>query len=825
LRSYDEIPVVDSGSVDDRVREFFLKLPKEIVAQSDMVLAKGADVAKAASRCRILPGGFAEFIRDEAKKPINPLGRQRRQRMHELLLWQAERTLADHWFEPGPRADDPWYDVTGKSYVLSATKLFEDDQIPEELFKEAERVKSKFVPAQLRFLKLGEQRWTTENEFALAFQINADRIDADRGVPEGTPMVWLEIGTGKTADKVWPRKPMTTWPKFDDAYLLEQYGVTRDSVITVKLHAVYRGQHIIETAPLIRSQPNVIVRHPPALKENTAVSVRMDSNFDYGAVSIVLDNSTSMTYLHPKKGANQKPRFEYALDALEHVLRKVPDQTSLSVFTFGTSKLNVPTLVRQPSAWQQEKLGALRAELKDTLGTNIGSPIAAGIIAAMRDGFPAGFNGPKVIVVLTDGADTASFGGDGSDVQRIRDELRAANAKYPDVSVVMVLFLDKDADGESKKEFKSAEDQFKEIELFKPRGVFLPVPEGEKLGKSIEDLVRPRIQFLHLADQTPVTGFEKGYPINYHRDRALDWRKIASADYYGHVLQTSPNPLLNVQMSPGQRMFLVLNRSNEKLALRRGILAYQPETERRGEWRREKEGWVVSLLESETRGLKTSILKQLLAFEKREHEKDRIRQTVPGLAWLELEAAVGAKPDTTLRWWRDWTVPAPALRLEMREWPQNNQPKVTAWFVPDDRDGFFANRQLVVRASRTVPFRKKIGAEGVIGPEIEYIEWKKDQEVEGPKGDYINRDCLVVRVRHPKGRPVWVDLESRPAGIGSDHHYFHDAGSCTCYFYGLNRPEDANLVLIDLDAFKKTAQRVEFAPDTAIAAPRIFVPE
>ncbi len=825
LRTFTEIAGQEPENLAERVRDFYLKLPVEILAKSD-ILASDDDLLKAASWCRAIPAGLVDQVKDDAKKRINPLDRHRRMRVHGLLHWLAERTLADHWFEPGQAKEDPYYDRIGKDYLASARALFSDDQIPDALLKNADRVKKRFVPTHLRLAKLDDKlQWTTETDLSVPYAVLADK-----GLPEGTPMVWLEVTNGKITEKIWPRKAMTAWPKFDGAFPLDSSGFTGDSDVIVNLHAYYRGQLVRETSPSVRSQPDVIVRQGPGLKENTRVAVRMDSTFDYGAISIVLDNSGSMKYRYPKKGdkddyANRKDerrRFDVALDALEHVLRKVPDNTHVSLFTLGDKQNRKPARFPLSTPWQQQKWGPLRASLEE-VPADIGSPIALGILKSMDEGFPEKeFKGPKVVLVLTDGDDNASFLDENDDrTKKIVDELKAANAKHPDIVVVVVCFIDKAVD---EKEFQSAKAQFGGVVQFKQPGHFLDVADGDRLGATIEDLLRPRVQLLQLAEQSPLVGFQIGHPINYHNDRALNWKTTEPGDFNAHVLRTSANPLVNVQIQPGQKMFMVVHRSDEILSLKRGLLALQPEVAKRGAFRKEKEGWLVSLLENENMGLKTSVLKQLLVFEKQESEKDRIRQPVPGLTWLELDAQTGARPDKTLRWGNDGNVPAPALRLEMREWPADSQPKVTAWFWPEERDKFRAKTDLITRMARPLPFEQKFNPDAADLPVVEHVGWK-EREIEGPAGERIKRDCLVVRVRHAKGKPVWVNLEDRPAGIGSEHHFFFGARSSTSYFYGLAKPSNVNLELVDLEAFKKAAQRVEFSPDVRIEAPRLFVPE
>jgi len=85
----------------------------------------------------------------------------------------------------------------------------------------------------------------------------------------------------------------------------------------------------------------------------------------------------------------------------------------------------------------------------------------------------------------------------------------------------------------------------------------------------------------------------------------------------------------------------------------------------------------------------------------------------------------------------------------------------------------------------------------------------------------------MVRVRYPEGKPVWIDLERRLPGVGSEHHYFTKARSCTAYFYGISRldADEVNLILLDIAGFKGAAQQAGFSPDTRIEASRLLVPD
>jgi hypothetical protein len=826
IKPAEDIRGLDKENLDDKAREFFFKLPEQILTKTDLAEGDGPDLVAAANGCRVIPGAFVDQLKDDSGKRVNPVDRLRRLRIGELLCRLAERTLEDHWFEPGPNRVEPYYEFAGKAYLASARGLFDDGQMPEAFGKRVERLKNKFTLQKLQIAKLKELYWTTESNFSFDY-----RVMADKDLPQGTPMIWLEVTKGKVTEKAWPRKPMTSWPDFKDAFVLDKSKFAGEGDVTINLHAYYRGQHVVQSSPAIRSQPDVIARHFPAPKD-ASIAVRMDASFDFGAISIVLDNSGSMKYRHPKKGdkdevakknAGEERRFDFALRGLGHVLRKIPDNTELSIFTLGrkegTGYKTGAAVFREPTRWQQKtEFNELLASLYDLPG-DIGSPIAETVIKSMEEGFSKDFKGPKVVLVLTDGDDNVSYSDEGPNNRnrRIVDELKRANERHPDITVVVVCFIDKNVNAD---EFRSAESQFKVVETFKLPGKFMDVSEGDKIGAIIEDLIRPRLLLSFNDNVAP-------HPINYHNDRALNWKEVPPGDYKAFVPRTLSKNVIDLNLDPPQKLFMVLTREDEKLTLRRGLVSTQPETESRGAIRKERAGWYVSLVENENKGLMTTVLKELLVIEKKQTEEYRIRQVHPGFVWVELDAVNGQKPDRTLYWWKDWNVPAPAFRLEMRDWPANVNPKVSTWFWPKDKGELLADEKLVTRTRRVVPHREPLST--VVGqtPIVESVEWDENREVDSPTGAKIKRKCLVVRVRYPEGKPVWIDLDQRLPGIGSEHHYFSKARSCTAYFYGISKLEgnEANLVLLHLNAFKAAAQEANFTPDGRIEAPRLFVPE
>src|SRR5205085_1391793 len=75
-----------------------------------------ARLRDAAHLSRLLHGGVA---------PFDVVQGLRKLRLHDLLLGQAQRTLADHWFEDSPNAKDTYYLPVASAYVKDALELAE----------------------------------------------------------------------------------------------------------------------------------------------------------------------------------------------------------------------------------------------------------------------------------------------------------------------------------------------------------------------------------------------------------------------------------------------------------------------------------------------------------------------------------------------------------------------------------------------------------------------------------------------------------------------------------------------------------------------------
>jgi hypothetical protein len=279
-----------------------------------------------------------------------------------------------------------------------------------------------------------------------------------------------------------------------------------------------------------------------------------------------------------------------------------------------------------------------------------------------------------------------------------------------------------------------------------------------------------------------------------------------------------------VELSPGHNVFALLKRDEKRYYLERGVLARQRELRMSKAMPppREQAGWLVSLLEHHSS--LTNKLGQVMILEKMAVEKEMLRQSHPGFTWLELTDVQGKRPPQTLTWGREWSLPAAAFRLELPDWPPRGASKTTAWFWPEPRELLLAHEKLYARVSVPVGLTTPMEPTGRLAakPVIESALWE-DRELPAATGGTIKEKCLVVRVRHDPGRPVYVMLDPDRSGIGSEHEYFTAAARYTASFYRLPHIDTAHLIVIDVEAFKQAAPHVQFVPDERYQVPGMFV--
>jgi hypothetical protein len=826
LKPYeDEIQGAElKKNVDDNIRKFLLSQYEE-TAKESADAEKELTLQSAVGRSRVLLGCLADQLKEKNDGRINPAKRLRQLQSYHLLLGLARRTLEDHWWEPGEDNKESYYVPAARAYLAAAETL---EAKGAKKIDERKELETRLKIGGLALLGAPNRFWTTEPNFALNCS-----VEAESGVPAGRPTVWFEGPKGRLTERETPLGWPTTEYKAKVSLDEKNEDFVKHGKVPVALHALYRGQHVTKKLDVERPAPNVIARHTPG-PSNVAFAVRM-KNLDYGAVSIVLDNSGSMRTRHPKKGKDQDAkegedsRFDYAIKALEQVLNALPDDTYLSISRFGNNekRATAPQFVDLPSntsdkpfiQWQRSprRVKQLAADLKNDFknNSNNASPIASAIIHSMEKGFPE-LNVPKLVVVLTDGMDNFSSGeyakiedkaACARNTSYVKDALQKAKANHPGVDVVVVCFIDSKED----LEFDYAKDQFG---IYDKQGRLIPEAEGAKLGRIIETCITPHVK-LQFKNGDDAPGFAFGQPVNYLSEAVLSWHPLTATDYMASLMNTRATRF-NVKLAPGQNLLTTLRREEGKFIMERGVVGLQPEVGKNNCLKAQKEDWLVTLLKNKN-PFGTESRSQLVAFEKTS-DRGRIEQVHPGFVWLELEGKDGIKPEKT-EWGNDLVVPAPAYKVDVDRWAGGN-PTLRAWFWPGDWENLL--KGLDIKA-KNISIQNHVPDGDIEKVEQEYRTVGIMTSTGTVKPEKIR--CLVIRARYPPGEPVYIGLKRKNEYVGSEHQYFHQAGKCTACFYDLRgmMKDDVEVVVIPVSRFKQIGANVVFQPRSdSIDVPNIF---
>ena len=202
-----------------------------------------------------------------------------------------------------------------------------------------------------------------------------------------------------------------------------------------------------------------------------------------------------------------------------------------AVDTIWTNATQSELIFRGQVDWSvanQQPLNRIIDPLKKTQ-PRWGTPLLRTMVEA-KDDFPADYDGPRTLLVLTDGADTTYP--KATRVEKVKSLLRNhfPDQKHP-ISIQMVLFR------VSKEESADAKAQFKDDieEKFQPPGRVWEVIENSKLSEMIDLALRPKLRLVDLAAGRPTA-----WPAAAYRPIGRPIVCLASAG--GGVLNRSFTP-------------------------------------------------------------------------------------------------------------------------------------------------------------------------------------------------------------------------------------------------------------------------------------------
>jgi hypothetical protein len=852
-------PIEDSGETD---RPWW----REIAQAGDQIGSRWRRLVAQADALAAHEGSTAEFQAFQARlRKADRLARQcgggmpgdpvpkveaaalyRQTRVHDLLLWMAERTWRDHWYDEDPRAGRPYYLSAAARYLNDARALFpESPDVP--------RVQEK-VERKDRLLLIGPPRivLTSEPSREVAY-----RIAAEGDPPTGLPVVRPRVEGDLRIEGESPGFRSLSWPaggNFSLAVFSPRIrSAAEDRELTVPtllragltLEGRFRGQEFVSSTEFeIHPLPDQVAigpppRDPPQASLAVRASGEVFSRFGEGtgAIAIVLDCSGSMLQRMP----SGRSKFDDAKTALLQVLSLVPKGTRVSLWTFSQLPKDAPdptvndpivleperTIrpLRLPAPWDRSQVPELSRQL-DQIRPFLETPLVQAMwTAATRDLKDA--RGLKTLVVLTDGDDTrlhlsTSFNPNRLDVPSFIAEY----FKPLGVQVNMVFFTAM----AKPTELENAKRNFeKPLRMLDPPGSYVEAKDLDQLVATLRRAIRQRLVCQIVRPNGTAVGEE---PLEVSRPGEEDrwWLGGLEPGIYKLRLVADRTYEREVDLRQGDRMLVrLVETQGGGIGFERALYSDDfPDrlSEDRG-------GWRLSALDSVlTKEQPHNRLDLLAAIERLPSEAGGSRaleQVQPGFVWIQLAAQDLSDPVSrfTVRWRERIFYPGPVWHLDVPDWPadpagdRDARPVLRAWWLPPgERPSGL--KVVLSPGERPGPIRLEEG-------ELVQIEslGVETHRVEVRPGELAEKSCLVVRLSHPRNRPFLVDpmrltgLENQ--AVGYEHRFYSRAGSYTGLFWPLNEPQLErlkDLTLIALDRQQEDAERRNTAGVLMLPLPR-----
>lgn len=758
--------------------------------------------------------------------------------LRDLLLWQAGRTLADHWYSEDT-ALEPYYRTTGLRFVDDARQI---DPRPTALRTSAKAMQTALErPGQFGFQGPARLVLTSEQRIEVEY-----RLQPDPGLPaaSGFPIVWFEPGRDlqslvpeaglRIAQPLGPQPEAPILCTFTSARLNESESAPppapRVEHSTCGAHGLFRGQRFaLETAVNLHLVPEQVVgRHP--IPTGASLSVRAQDavlerlGTSSGAIAIVLDCSGSMG---PAAGQAWGPSTKYkeATQSLRQVLQGLTKGTVVSVWVFGQAvgfektvndAERTITRIQDPITWDPGDAGQLK-QLMDrveypALEPWNESPIVRTMLRARDD--LRNIPGFKTLLVLTDGMDN-----------RYEQDSFANPHKTPIPIAIRALFQDSGIEVNIVgykvvgPEAERARAQFRVIEELPIPGKFYEVNDAANLASVLSKAMGHRLRYWVEGEDNVLVSGTPSQGLTTSRIGANDrWFAPALAPGgFKLVIDPLRRQSRNIALNNGDLLIVQLDPARvgvdfRRVEFSREDFSWRPATE--------KNSWRLAVLQDQLVG--TSSLQMLCTLEKAFSRFETSLSVVrPREVWYELEPLGAPEVPFALRWSNRSGYPAAAWTLDVARWPSSPgtvspaRPILRCWWNPDQDTPASAGLDRgpdfdldTGRAASPVP----IEGDNVLVESVRV----EDHRVEVRHGTWEVKSCLVVRLVHGPGKPIAV----RPVGLvpaGSEQRFYTSAAKTTALFWPVTRDEAGakltGLKLSSIHTFKAQAERRGFSSE------------
>ena len=764
----------------------------------------------------------------------NPVGLFRQRLVQDLLLWQAERTLQEHWFSEEP-SDKPYYEIAGRTYTDDARNLVVTPRLLPPVSALEKRLAQ---PGKLQISGPQRLHLTSEQQLVATYQLDAG---TNSTVPAGFPVLWMKTGPDlglltpnentRYARQIEPGRSSDSVTCTVASPLVEQSETkpapaptTHETSLTVS--GLFRGQKIeLSTSILIDPDPEVLTRQHRA-DSLASVTVKADAGLpaNLGAsgasIALILDCSGSMG--PPDNGTfDDRTKYAQAVGALQQVLKTLQRGTIVSLWVFGQAMGPAKTVTQAESTIQQIQspivwdptdplqLESLIAKVQyPALEPWNESPIVRTILYAAED-LKGGF-GVKKLLVITDGMDNrfaqdAELNPDKKDIPVFLLETFGRSDIQIDVVGFQVV----------SEEEKEAQRQFEVVAKLPVPGAWYSVSNSDELTAVLKASVKPILRYrVETDDNLLVAGVpQEGLQVGAVGASSQWLTSGLAPGGYKLRLTGSPNVVKSLVLNRGELLIAKLTAKGDRLQFERGIysseeLPWKPHVE--------EGGWRAALLQNQLLG--DGAAQMMVTLEKAVSPAETTLQLFrPRHLWLE----VAPSGETSARYTQLWSqlegYPAPTWGLQVPRWPSTGTPPgpsvpvARLWWSPD-RDpppvatlqrghDFKTYRDLARRSIR-------VGDNDIT---IDSIRVERHR-VQLRAGVQEVKPCLVVRLVHSADSPVWVQL-SGLSPAGQEHRFYRAASRYTGIFWPIADDEadglDA-LSVYSLTLFKNEAKERGF---------------
>lgn len=778
-------------------------------------------INRIASQSRVVPADVTAVDNDAIGARQATLG--------EAALRFAGRAWNEHWDDGG-----------APPYYLRAAQLLIADSVRFALHPQ------KITTAAAPWQKEGNfalssvplRNWTTESTESYHFDLKVVGSNPPSGVPRfafaTNGLLRLAVDDDAKRGIEWTGGQPNGIDVLVEADLSDEKVDDKATELDAQVEGTvfFRG-HLskADTKVVIHRQPsNYLVSNPAPNAANLSVVASPELHQKYGsgdaAITIVLDASGSMGAA-PGQPFGPQTKYAEAVSALDRLLETIPDGTQVSVWTFGQAMGSQKTVVEAertiqrlvgPLIWNSKDPSIYQRLKQEITYPKVEpwneSPILRAMISAKGD--LAGVNGPKTMLVITDGADNR-FVNDATVNPKGRSVAEALFDIFDGsgISIQVVGFKVVSA------EAALAQKQFELVEQLYPPGGFYMIDRVEALEAHLANVLSRRLTFVTASPRQRAPGPE--HPIGDVGEGQIWLTPNLQPGRLAIETPVDPTMATSLYLRPGDLMLLELVSQGGQLSFQMADYLAERFPNRPT---MTSVGWKAALLQNQITG---NQLEMTVGMQEQGLQLGDMTVVKPARVWFDIGRPDGQYAISSVKW--QYGFPMATYGVTADDWPTADNsatPTVSLWWtVESDNVG------VVLRRTNDYASLEAIQGQGVetSAGQVQILGVNVEQaQCAGADGQLATVRRLVIRTQAAPGEVVWCE----PIGYqsqGMQIKAFRGIGAATAYYWPL--PEGnvddivAGLRVVTLKDFQRHAElRGQYLQFNNLAPPaaRDFAP-